>query len=112
MIDAAFGISGIETSFALCYTYLVKTGIITLERLIDMMSAKPAEILRLAVGGLGLSDAADITILDLTKDWVISPEQFVSKGKNSPFKGVVVTGSVEMTFVNGKLVYGEGESIC
>lgn len=112
MVEAAFGISGIETSFALCYTYLVKTGIITLPRLIDMMAAKPADILNLSVGGLGLSDTADIAILDLTKDWVIDPEQFVSKGKNSPFKGVVVTGSVEMTFVNGKLVYGEGERIC
>jgi dihydroorotase len=110
--DAAFGISGIETSFALCYTYLVKSGLITFERLIDMMTAKPAEILRLAVGGLGIGDAADMAILDIKKDWVIDPEAFVSKGKNSPFNGFEVTGNVDMTFVNGKLVYGEGVLLC
>lgn len=112
MLEAAFGISGIETSFALGYTYLVKSGLISLERLVDMMSAKPAKILGLDAGGLGVGDDADLVVLDIEKDWVIDSKTFVSKGKNTPFNGFKVTGRVDMTFVNGKLVYQEGVLLC
>ncbi len=111
MLDAAFGISGIETSFALSYTYLVKTGLISLERLIEMMSTNPAKILRLDVGGVGIGDCADMTVLDLNHEWVINPDDFASKGKNSPFGGYAVTGMVVLTFVNGECVY-KGEVSC
>ena len=87
---AAFGISGIETSFALSYTYLVKTGHLTLPQLVGKMSAKPAEILSLTGGCLKEGAPADITVVDLNAKYVIDGAKFVSKGKNTPFNGYEV----------------------
>lgn len=102
---AAFGISGIETSFALSYTYLVKTGLISLDRLIELMSSNPAKIIRKDIGNLSEGKCADIAIIDINKQYTIDSDKFYSKGKNTPFNGYEVNGVVEYTLVNGEVVF-------
>lgn len=103
---AAFGISGIETSFALSYTYLVKSGVMPLFALAERMSAAPARILGLTGGELKEGEPADITIVDLNEKYVIDSKKFLSKGKNTPFGGFEVYGKVLYTIVDGKIKYG------
>lgn len=102
---AAFGISGIETSLAISYTYLVKTGKLTLPQLVNRMSKVPAEILNLEGGELKEGAPADIAIVDFEKSYVIDGNKFVSKGKNTPFNGYKVYGEVEYTIVDGEIKY-------
>ena len=104
---AAFGISGLETSFALSYTQLVKGGVLTLSELADKMSANPAAIVNLQGGTLDVGAPADLTIVDLNKAWTIDPKDFVSKGKNTPFAGREVYGRVKYTVVDGDIKYRE-----
>lgn len=102
---AAFGISGIETSLAISYTYLVKTGKLTLSELVNRMSKAPAEILNLEGGELKEGAPADIAIVDFEKSYVIDGNKFVSKGKNTPFNGYKVYGEVQYTLVDGEIKY-------
>ncbi len=102
---AAFGISGIETSFALSYTYLVKTGVLSLCELARKMSKAPAEILNLEGGELKVGAAADITVVDLNKKYKIDSAKFLSKGKNTPFNGYEVWGKIVCTIVDGEIKY-------
>ena len=102
---AAFGISGIETSFALSYTNLVRGGVLTLEQLAERMSTAPARILNLEGGELKEGGVADIMLADLNEKYVIDSKKFVSKGKNTPFDGTEVYGRVKYTIVDGKIKY-------
>ncbi len=104
---APFGISGIETSFAVCYTNLVKTGVMTLPDLMKKMSRNPAKILGLEGGELKAGEVADIAIADLDARYKIDPEKFRSKGHNTPFKGYEVCGKIVETVVDGKTVFKE-----
>ncbi len=104
---AAFGISGLETSFALSYTQLVRSGEMTLEALVGKMSANPAVVLGLTGGRICEGAPADLTLVSLDEEWTIDPQQFVSKGKNSPFGGRKVFGRVKMTVVDGEIKYKE-----
>lgn len=104
---AAFGISGIETSFALSYTALVRSGEMTLGELVKKMSYHPAEILHLEGGTIEVGGVADFTIVDLNEEWTIDRTKFVSKGKNTPFHGRKVYGKVKYTVVDGELKYEE-----
>lgn len=102
---AAFGISGIETSFALSYTYLVKAGHINLCALVQKMSKTPAQILDLEGGELKAGAPADITVVDLGKKYKIDSGKFISKGKNTPFNGFEVWGKTVCTIVDGEIKY-------
>lgn len=102
---AAFGISGIETSFALSYTYLVKTGVLSLAELTNRMSAAPAKILGLDGGEIKEGAVADLTVVDLNKKYVIDSDKFLSKGKNTPFNGFEVYGEVQYTIVDGAIKF-------
>lgn len=102
---AAFGISGIETSFGFAITYLYKAGVLTLNEIADRMSAAPARILGLEGGEIAEGKVADLTIANLDEKWVVEPEKFVSKGKNSPFGGYELFGSVKYTVVDGEVKY-------
>lgn len=102
---AAFGISGIETSFALSYTYLVKSGVMSLCELMDRMSSSPAKILGLEGGVIEEGAPADLVIADLAEKYVIDPAKFLSKGKNTPFKGFEVYGAIKYTLVDGAIKY-------
>ncbi len=108
--QAAFGISGIETSFGFAITYLYKTGLLTLPEIAKKMSLAPATILKLEGGELKEGGVADITVADLNKAWTVDPDKFVSKGKNNPFKGYELFGAVEYTIVDGEIKY-KGENV-
>ena len=101
---SAMGIVGLETAFPLLYTYLVRRGVITLERLVELMSTAPRRIFGLE-GGIGVGDPADFTVFDLGARYVIDPEQFCSKGHATPFAGWGVEGRAVLTVVGGRTVY-------
>ena len=101
LAGSAMGIVGLETAFAVLYTGLVKTGELTLERLIEMMSIAPRKVFSLPMD----SDTMGITIIDLNKEYTINPEEFLSKGRATPFAGRVVSGEVVTTIVGGRVVW-------
>ena len=107
LIGTANGISGIETSFALSYTTLVKGGEITLDRLSELMTANPAKIVNVECGRLEEGAIADVTLVDLDEKYVIDKNKFFSKGKNTPFHGREVYGKVRYTIVDGRIKYKE-----
>ncbi len=107
MLDAPFGIVGLETAAALTHTKLVKTGVLTPLQMAEKLSLNPARILRLS-GGAGeirVGGAADLVIFDPKADYVIDKRTFVSKSKNTPFDGRSVTGKVDYTIIGGDVVY-------
>ncbi len=95
---SAFGVVGIETAFPVCYTYLVKTGIITLEKLIDLLVKNPRARFGIPVG-------SDFTVWDLNAESTVDPSDFLSMGKATPFEGWKVNGKCIATVCDGKLVY-------
>lgn len=105
MKKAPFGIVGIENSFALGYTELVLGGYLTLSQLIEKMSVNPAKVLGIDKGNLSEGKIADVVIADISTEYEINPEEFFSKGKNTPFAGKKVYGKIETTIVDGKIVY-------
>ena len=102
---AAFGISGIETSFGFAMEYLYKAGVLTLPEIADKMSYQPAAILGLDGGEIAIGKAADFTIANVDEKWVVDPAKFVSKGKNTPFGGYELSGVVKYTVVDGEIKY-------
>lgn len=106
---APFGIVGLETAFALLYTYFVKKGVFTLKQLVDWFTIKPAEVFQLPYGRLQEGAVADITIIDLVTEKEINPDEFLSKGRNTPFAGWKASGFPTHTIVDGKLVWKKGE---
>lgn len=107
MLKAPFGIVGLETSFALSYTELVKSGLMSLSKLVEKMSLNPARVLKSEKGNLAAGRTADLVIADIDTEYEINADEFESMGKNTPFNGRKVFGRIEKTFVDGKLVYGE-----
>lgn len=103
--DSAFGIVGLETAFQLLNTYLIKEGIISLEKLVEIMSINPRKRFNLPLIYIENDSIADFTILDLDKKSKINAEEFVSMGKSTPFDGYDVYGEVLQTYVDGQLVY-------
>lgn len=102
---APFGIVGLETSVALTVTNLVKKGYLTPMQMAAKMSYNPAKVLGIPKGTLDEGKIADITIIDPDKEYTIDANTFESKGKNTPFDGYKVSGEVEYTILNGKVVY-------
>ena len=102
---AAFGISGIETSFGFAITYLYKAGVLDLPTLAKRMSGAPAEILGLDGGSIQENGVADLTIANLDETFTVDPKNFVSRGKNNPFKGYKLDGVVKYTIVDGEIKY-------
>ena len=106
-----FGIVGLETSFALLYTKLVRKGHLTLKRLVDAMTEGPAKIMNLPNGTMKEGALADLTFIDLTKEWTIRSMDFESKGKNTPFENWKVTGKVQAVMLEGRLIVEGGKII-
>ena len=100
-----FGIVGLETSAALTYTALVRTGRISLLQRAEKMSRDPAAILGIPGGTLAEGSPADLAVFDFVRPYRIDPEQFVSKGKNTPFGGKEVYGSCRYTIAGGRIIY-------
>ena len=98
------GVVGLETAFPLLYTYLVKTGELTLPRLVELLSDAPRK-------RFGLKDAmvegqpANFTLFDLNESYVIDPDTFLSMGRSTPFAGWRVQGRCLMTVADGRIAY-------
>ncbi len=103
--DAPNGIIGLETALAVSLTNLVETGHIDLATLVDRMSCAPAKIFGLPGGTLGRGAEADITVFDPRATWVVDPAAMLSKGRNTPYAGVTLTGRAVCTVVGGRLVH-------
>lgn len=103
------GVVGLETSLALCLTYLVRPGVITLPRLVEMMSTTPARLLGIPGGTLREGAAADLTLFDPAQCWVVDRHKFRSKARNTCFDRMELTGRVKYTVLGGKIVYRDGE---
>ena len=101
---SAMGVVGIETSFAVIYTKLVKTGIISLEKAVEVLAEAPRKIFNLG-GGLKEGEAADIAVFDLEKEFTVDPDTFLSKGRSTPFEGWQLQGECCLTLVDGRVAY-------
>ena len=102
--SAPFGIVGFETALPLTLQ-LVQDGILSLEQALDKLTRAPAQLFHLPVGSLSPGSLADVVIFAPEEEWVVDPEQFQSKSRNTPFGGMSVKGKVKMTLVDGRLVY-------
>ncbi len=108
---SAFGIVGLETAFPLLYTELVLKEKVTLERLVEAMTSGPMKLFKLPYGSLEPGKMADLTLIDLNREWTIDKEKFESKGKNTPFDGYKVKGKIDTVIFGGQIVVREGEII-
>lgn len=102
--DSAMGIVGLETAFAALNTHLVGRGIITFERLIELMSINPRKVFRIE-GGIEVGNRADVVLIDPKREWRVDSEKFYSMGKISMFDGREMVGDVVMTLHRGNVVY-------
>ncbi|MBQ8748718.1 MAG: dihydroorotase [Oscillospiraceae bacterium] len=98
LAGSAFGVVGIETAFPVMYTHLVETGVITLEKLIELLSTNPRK-------RFGLPAGSDYTVWNLSKEFTVAPDEFLSKGKATPFEGWKLKGECLLTVCDGKAVY-------
>jgi dihydroorotase len=103
--QAPFGITGLETAVSLCFDRLVHPGIVSLSRLVELLSVNPARILRVTGGSLAEGEPADITILAPDLQVTVSAASMRSKSKNTPFDGWTLRGGVAATIVGGRTVY-------
>ena len=99
---SAFGIVGLETAFPVLYTGLVRTGIISLEKLVELLSIRPRERFQIPLGN-------DFCLWDLESSYIIDPERFASMGRATPFAGMSVQGRCVLTVYQGKIVYKDIE---
>ncbi len=104
---APFGIVGLETAFPLMYTKFVETGKWTLDMLVKRMTSIPAATFGLQTGRLEEGAPADLAVLDLDTERKVNPEEFLTKGRNTPFTGWKLKGWTVMTLVDGKVVWSD-----
>lgn len=103
---SAMGVVGLETSFAASYTALVQTGILPLEKLVDLMHGAPMR--RFGCGTeLAEGQPADLTAFDLTKTYTVDPETFLTMGRATPFAGRALTGVCKLTMIGGSPIWKE-----
>ncbi|MGH7664761.1 MAG: dihydroorotase [Gemmatimonadaceae bacterium] len=103
--DAPFGIIGLETALAVVVTRLVAPGIIDFGVLVERMSCAPARLFNLPGGTLRPGSPADITVFDPEHRWTVDPASFLSKGRNTPYRGMALQGRAECTIVGGRVVH-------
>lgn len=107
--NGAPGLSGIETSFSVSYTSLVKSGKIDLSKLSKVMSANAGRIMGVKKGLIEKGYDGDLVLVDLNKEITVDGDKFISKGKNTPFDKMKFYGEVLMTLKNGKIKYTKNE---
>ena len=101
---SAMGVVGIETAFAVMYTHFVKNGRMTLEQLMDLLHNNAKK--RFGIGtDLAVGEVANFTVWDLSEEFTVDPDEFLSMGRATPFTGMRLSGVCKMTVVNGKIVY-------
>lgn len=101
--EAPSGIIGLETALSLCYEELVENAGMSLVTLMEKMALNPAQMYHLEAGYIAEGGPADFCVFDASKEW--TPQEFLSKSQNSPFKGRKLRGVVEYTIADGKLIY-------
>jgi dihydroorotase len=101
---SAFGVVGIETAFPICYTYLVKTGIITMDRLMELLVWNARKRFDLPLGN-------DFSVWDLEQEYAVDPTEFVSLGRATPFAGWKVFGKCMLTVCDGEVVYNANNEL-
>ena len=105
LAKSAMGVVGLETAFSVLYTKLVETGVISLEKLVDMMSVRPREIFGIDGGKIEVGETADLCVFNPDKEWIVNPDDFVSMGKATPFEGWKLKGENLLTILRGEIVY-------
>ncbi len=104
--DAPNGIIGLETALGLAISELVEGGVVDLPTLVTRMSTTPARVFNLPAGGtLAPGAAADVVVIDPAARWVVDPDTFYSKSRNTPFGGRQLRGRADLTIVRGEVVY-------
>ena len=98
LAGSSFGIVGIETAFPLLYTKLVKTGVISLQKLVDLLTVNPRKRFNIPLGN-------DYSVWDLNEEFTVDPDKFLSKGRSTPFEGEKLYGVCKLTVCGGKTVY-------
>ena len=106
--DSAMGIVGLETAFPVLYTKLVKGGIISLHKLVTLMSVNPAERFGIKTG-FEIKESANFTVYDLNEKTTVDSNEFVSMGRSTPFEGMTVFGKCKTTVCDGKVVWDDEE---
>ena len=101
---SAMGVVGIETSLSAIYTFMVASNLISLERLVDIMSLTPRRLLGLGEG-IKRGAVIDATLVDFGAEYTVDPAEFLSKGKSTPFEGMRLRGQVLLTIAGGKIAY-------
>jgi len=104
---APFGIVGLETVVPICIDRLVHAGVIDLMRMVELLTTGPADVLRLDKGRLEVGREANVTLLDMERRTVVTPEEFRSKCRNTPFDGLTYKGAAAMTIVAGRIVHAQ-----
>ncbi len=104
---SAMGIVGLETAFPLLYTHLVQKGVISLERLVELMSYAPRRRFSFTDGGLEPGQRAELAVFDLERSWRIDPSRFQSQGRSTPFDGWEVQGACVLTLCGERVAYKE-----
>jgi dihydroorotase len=105
LADAPFGIVGLETAFALLFSELVESGMLTLETLVRRLSADPARVMELEVPVVRPGARADLAAFDLETEWAVDPGRFRSRGRNTPFGGRRLRGRPVFTLAGGRIAY-------
>ncbi len=111
MLEAPFGIANIEVTFPLLYTELVQTGVLSLEKLLDLLQGGPADVMGWNAPTLAVGQPADLTVIDLDLERPVDPQTFKSKAKFSPWEAQSLRGWTRLTFVRGKAVYRATSSL-
>lgn len=106
LAGSSMGVVGLEVAFPVLYTNLVKKGVITLEKLIELMNTNPRKIFEIGTE-IKVGEKADLTVYNLDEEYDIDSSTFVSMGKATPFDGMHVYGKCKMTICNGDVVYNE-----
>ena len=108
LAKSAMGIVGLETAFPVLYTKLVKTGVLTLSELVSLMSEKPAKRFSLE-SGIEVGKKAQLTVFDLNREYEINPDEFLTMGRATPFKGEKVFGKCLFTLCGDRIAYKSEE---
>ena len=111
LVQAPFGVVGLETALAVLLTELVHRGAFALSELIAALTSRPAKVLGIPRGTLKVGSAADVVMIDPQADWVVDAGAFASKSHNSPFIGWRVKGRVTDVLVNGRWRYRNGQFV-
>ena len=98
LAGSAFGVVGIETAFPVLYTHLVKPGVLTLEKLVELLAVNPRNRFDIPMGN-------EFTVWDLNKEFTVDTEAFISKGKATPFEGWKLQAECVLTVCDGNVVY-------